>query len=312
MDFAQKILEFSHPVTLFELVPPPADNPKTVERILEKVGRLRELVEGVNIPEIVPEPARMVLRERVEPRILASRIRRKWKLETLINRVVVHDPDPGRWLDETREVYGIRNLVLVGGDSSATRYPGPSVTEFAALARTSGAAFTLGGITIPSRSREVERIHRKCGEGIRFFTSQVLLDSNDIVGLIRGLHGVEARIFLTFAPISDPRDLDFLRRLGVDISADAEDFVMEVKGGNRTARPDCVARSIELAGRVLGHVFENLPPSPPPIGLMVGHINQRNYDTSFEMLKQLKGMYERYVRAQVRSGLPRLDSVPPG
>ena len=91
--------------------------------------------------------------------------------------------------------YGIRNLILVGGESHGIQYPGPSVSEAASLAAQEGREFLLGGITIPSRSREMERIRQKYQHGLRFFTTQVLLDSNDIVDLIQGLNGLDVRIF---------------------------------------------------------------------------------------------------------------------
>jgi len=47
---------------------------------------------------------------------------------------------------------------------------------------------------------EPERIRKKHAQGVDFFTSQVMFDSNDLVGLIQRLNGVEARIFISFAP----------------------------------------------------------------------------------------------------------------
>ncbi len=309
MDLAETMLDWARPITLFEVVPPAAEPPENADRLLEKVKRFRDVADGMSVPEIVPEGRgesnRVPFRPRVESRVLASRIRTEWGLDAVVNRVVVLDADPRPWFEETREKFGIRNLILVGGDSSQMNYPGPGVGEAASLVEEAGLDLVLGGISIPSREQEADRIRAKRRRGIRFFTTQVLLDSNDITGLIRDLNGVEARIFLTFAPISDPRDLEFLRRLGVDIPADTEDFLLEEKEGRRVARPDCVSRSIELAARVIGHVFENLPPSPPSVGLMVGHINRRNFETAYEMLKRLRGIYERYVYAQARARLPR-------
>jgi hypothetical protein len=49
-------------------------------------------------------------------------------------------------------------------------------------------------------------------------------------------------------------------------------------------------------------VFDNLPPDPPPIGLNIEHINQRNYRSAVKMLEQLGGLYARLVAAQARLG----------
>ena len=314
MDLADKMLDPACPVTLYELVPPAGSNPERNLRVWEKVKQVQPWVDALNIPEIAPEslppPLQDANRERMEPRALATRIQREYAVEAIVNRIVVHDADPKDWMEETRNRCGIRNLVLVGGESGRKRYPGPSVTQAAAWIRKNGYGFLLGGITIPSRADEIDRVRKKCRHGLRFFTTQVLFDANDIVGLVRGLNGLEARIFLSFAPVSHPRDLQFLRRLGVDVSADTEDFLMERHREESKARPDCLERSIELAVRILSDVFEHLPPSPPPIGLMVGHINRRNYETSVVMLKRLKVLYEQYVYAQYRRRVGGRDSFP--
>ena len=302
MNLTDKILDRARPVTLYELVPPTTRLPHAEERILERAKAVHGLVDAINIPEIVDEtrsePRRTASLDRIEPRRLAQRIQEEYSLETIVNRCVVRDPDPMSWLEVTRKHYGIRNLVLVGGDSSKVSYPGPSVGQAASLIREQGFDFLLGGITIPSRAQEIDRVRGKGERGIRFFTTQVLLDSTDIVGMIRASQGLEARIVLSFAPVSDPRDLEFLRWLGVEISAEVENLLMDGEKGQQRARQDCLERSIELAARVLTDVFENLPPSPPSIGLMVGHINQRNYGTSLRMLERLREIYERFVRAQ--------------
>ena len=48
-------------------------------------------------------------------------------------------------------------------------------------------------------------------------------------------------------------------------------------------------------------VFDNLPPDPPPIGLNVEHINQRNFAPALEMLEQLGKLYTSLVVSQARA-----------
>src|SRR5262249_2812707 len=151
------------------------------------------------------------LPERIEPRSFAKAISVATGMETVINRVTVHESPAvqARWLEETYQDYGVKNLILVGGESRSIAYPGPSVREAAALAKTEELEFFLGGITIPTRSQEAARIRQKYAQGLRFFTTQVLFDSNDIVDLIQSLNGLDVRIFLSFAPISDTKDVEF-------------------------------------------------------------------------------------------------------
>jgi 5,10-methylenetetrahydrofolate reductase len=191
----------------------------------------------------------------------------------------------------------------VGGESSQVKYPGPSVLEAAEQVRAAKLPISLGGISIPSRVREAERVRRKCAAGLGFFTTQVLFDSNDIVWLIQRLNGLEARIFLSFAPVSHPRDLEFLRWLGADIPDDLDKFLLRGHGrveGSSVAHESCLERSLNLAQRIMMDVFDNLPPDPPPLGLNIEHINQRNLAGAVRMVERLGELYANLVAVRTR------------
>lgn len=304
MKLKDKILNPSVPVTFFEMVPPAADKPAAAEAALEEVKKIGKLADAVNLPEIREESrgeertSKFV--PRIEPRDLAARILREVETEIVINRCVVYEPDQASWFRESREQFGIHHVVLVGGESSKIRYPGPSVLEAAEHLRAAGLPLTLGGISIPSRLHEAERIRRKNGVGLEFFTTQVLFDSNDIVGLVQRLNGLEARIFLSFAPVSHPRDLEFLRWLGADIPADLDRFLLR---SGEAAGEGYFDRSLDLAQRILMDVFDNLPPDPPPLGLNVEHINRRNFTSAVRMLERLGNLYAGLVAARARASL---------
>jgi 5,10-methylenetetrahydrofolate reductase len=227
---------------------------------------------------------------------LGARIRSELAMEVVINHVVVRDPDPLRWFRELKEQAGIQNVILVGGESSQFSYPGPGVRRAAEQVCAAGLSVCLGGVAIPSRDQEPERIRAKQAVGMAFFTTQMLFDSNDIVGLIQRLNGLEARIFLSFAPVSHPGDLKFLRWLGVDLPADLDRYLLGGSGAET-----CFARSLDLAQRILMDVFDNLPPDPPLLGLNIEHINQRNYRAAVKMLEQLGSLYSRLVAARAHS-----------
>ncbi len=309
MKLKDKILNPSIPVTLFEVVPPPAAKPESIEAAIEEVGKVCGLVDGINLPEIhdedrgTPRTHRFV--QRVEPRVLGAGILRKNETEIVVNRCVVYDADPVTWFKKTFEEYGLEHVVLVGGESSKVRYPGPSVTRAAEQIRAARLPISLGGISIPSRLNEADKIRRKNAAGLDFFTTQVLFDSNDIVGLIQRLNGLEARIFLSFAPVSHPRDLEVLRWLGVDIPAHLDRFLL--RGESSEAEPASLnaetsfARSLKLAQHILMDVFDNLPPDPPALGLNIEHINRRNFGAAVQMLEQVSGLYANLVAARVRA-----------
>lgn len=260
------------------------------------------MTDAINIPEVREETRqgarRTRLPERVEPRVFARAIQAAAAMETIVNRVTVHETasEQSRWLKETYSEYGIRNLILVGGESHLTAYSGPSVQEMAALSRKEAPDFFLGGITIPSRSQEVARIRQKYDQGIRFFTTQVLLDSNDIVDLIQGLNGLDVRLFLSFAPISDVRDVEFLRWLGVDVPKNLSWSIAQV------GEPDkAVEKAIAQASKILTDVFDHLPPHPPGLGINVEQISRRNHGPATQMLRILSGFYRRLLQARYSS-----------
>ena len=314
MSLRDAILDPSVPVRFFELVPPPAAKPEAVDEAIEGLGQIHGLADGINLPEIhdesrgAPRTAQFV--ERAEPRWIGARIQREMNLEVTVNRGVVYKADQISWFRETVADFGITNFVLVGGESPDIVYPGPSVVEAAQQVREAGLPASLGGISIPSRLHEDERIRSKVAAGLTFFTTQVLFDSNDVVWLIQRLNGLEARLFLSFAPVSHPRDLKFLRWLGADIPADLDRYLLRgemarvpkaagaAPGEPSPSADDYLNRSLDLARRILMDVFDNLPPDPPAIGLNVEHINQRNFGPAVLMLRELGNLYSGLVRAR--------------
>lgn len=307
MSLKDRLLDPSIPVVFFEQVPPAADKPESLQATLDELSKVRGLVDAINLPEIHDEERKdertYKFVARVEPRVLSARIARELNTEVVINRVVVHSPDQLAWLRECQEQFGVHNVVLVGGESSRVSYPGPSVTETARQAQAAGLPVCLGGITIPSRDHEADRIRAKNAAGLRFFTSQILFDSNDVVWLIQRLNGLVGRIFLSFCPVSHPGDLKFLRWLGADIPGDLDRFLLEGSDGSRVSAETCFERSLNLAQRILMDVFDNLPPDPPALGLNIEHINQRNYPGAIKMLDHLGNLYSNLVAARTRASL---------
>jgi 5,10-methylenetetrahydrofolate reductase len=304
MTLRQKMLHHSIPVTLFEVVPPAAEHPEKVKESLSDLKRVKPFVDGVNLPEIHDEfrgtarTSRFV--PRLEPRVYGCRIQRELGMEVVLNHVVVHDQELDKWLQETCYDWGLQNLVLVGGEASGIRYPGPNVFEAAVLARRKHLPVTLGGITIPSRRHEAARVRVKAKAGMDFFTSQILFDSNDVVWLVQQLNGLRSRLFLSFAPVTHPHDLQFLRWLGADIPQDLDSFLLGPNGSSPPTPAQCLERSLDLAQRILTDVFDNLPPDPPPLGLNIEHINQRNFSVATRMVDRLGNLYTNLVTAHAR------------
>jgi 5,10-methylenetetrahydrofolate reductase len=293
MDLASRLLDPAQPVVFFELVPPAENNADAQERALAEAKRIKPLVHAVNLPEVRNESRASERTSkfvpRVSPRVFGKRLREEVGAEVVVNRGVVYQPNAGGWFRETYQNFGLNQIVLVGGESSKIRYPGPSVLEAAAEIRGTGLPATLGGIALPGRAQEAERIRRKAHAGLSFFTTQVLFDSNDIVWLIQRLNGLEARIFLSFAPVTTQRDIEFLRWLGADVPSDLDAYLVSGEHANSSGR--AFEPSLKLAQTILMDVLDNLPPDPPPLGLNIEHINRRNFPGAVRMLERLGNLY---------------------
>jgi hypothetical protein len=287
-----KIRNPAEPVIFYEIIPPRVDLAGELEDRLALAREVAGRADAINIPEIRAEKRngarRGGLPERVEPRVFAEAVAKAAGVPAVVNRVTVHEPAAEQrcWFRETYDRYGIRELILVGGESQQEQYCGPGVIESASLVAEEELAFLLGGITIPHRPKEAARVRDKAQHGLGFFTTQVLLDFKDVVSLMRQLSGLEARVLLSFTPVSHPRDLQFLEWLGVELPPG---FVREIK---RASGPEeAVACSFLLARRILGEVFANLPASPPALGLQVERITKRNSAAALSMLSQLGEYY---------------------
>jgi 5,10-methylenetetrahydrofolate reductase len=288
-----KIENSAEPVVFYEIVPPRAGVAGELESRLELVRDVASQVDAINIPEIRDESgdgsSGIPLKDRIEPRVFAEAIAGAAPVETVVNRVTVHElaAEQRRWLKESCSRYGVRSMIFVGG-ALEIAYPGPSVVEACSLAQEERLPLLLGGITIPHRPEEAARVRAKQQRGMSFFTTQVLLTATDVVRLLHELDGMETRLLLSFTPVCHPRDLAFLQRLGVDVPPK---FAEEITGA-RT--PDeATERSFALARRILTEVFENLPPHPPALGLQVERITKRNSAAARRMLAELGDFYRR-------------------
>src|SRR2546426_727285 len=156
----------STPVVL-EIVPPgrrvseKAVN-SFVERVRDSVRSLKNL-DAVNIPEVLEENhAGQPFYRDLDPRDFAALLG-DLGVEPIVNKVVAHLPSESvlrRWIQESIEQHGLRNFVLVGGNSSRVRYPGPSVVEANRVLRNATGGrndIALGNVAIAERDHEADR-----------------------------------------------------------------------------------------------------------------------------------------------------------
>ena len=307
MRFRDKVRKPKRPVVAYEILPP-REKDGTLNSYAERISSLlsQTHIDAINIPEVHEENARGLRPvknlERAEAREFGRLLQDNVGIEAIVNRVTVHnDLDYQKsWIKETFYDYDIENLILVGGESSDIKYPGPSVNETSEyITRDLNAGrfdFFCGGITIPSRKIESVRLLKKGSNGIEFFTTQVLYDGKKIKKMLKYYDDVckennvlPRRILLSFAPVSSKKNIDFLKWLGVEIPSQTEKRLTNKK----TSMSD---ESLEIASEILKDILNNNEKLgiTVPIGLNVEHIMSYNFQSSINMLQELSRIYREF------------------
>lgn len=310
MVFRDKLDDRGEPLTLYEVIPPADSVPQeTVEDTTVFVKNLlsEDPLDAINIPEVREEDRngqrKAGYMQKMDPRDYGQLLRKTLPdQDIIVNHVAVHAPpdDQRAWLEDTFRERGFRDLVLVGGESSDIDYPGPDPPEAAELTREVAAEIgiadevTIGGITIPTRDAEAERILAKQEAGIEFFTGQVIFESEStkqVLARYADLHEQRGQepptMFLSFAPITGKKDAEFLKWLGVEIPPHTEEWILSGQG-------HALDRSVRVAEHVLQDVmaFADRQGIDVPIGLNVEHIMRYNFEASEILLDQLGSLLE--------------------
>lgn len=272
----------------FEPAPPPARwSPARVdERVADVVRLLREVprVDAVDLPELVDEnhEGRPYYRS-ADPRAYARAIGDATGREVVVNKVVAHVETPalGDWVRAT-VASGLRHVVLVGGTSRYIPYPGPTVAEANRICRpaVTAAGGMLGNIAIPQRVGEAHRMLAKTRSGAGFFTTQILFDAEapartlrEYDLLCRQASIAPSAVVLSFAPIVDEQDTEFVQWLGADLPEAAEREILA--SDEATAGPRSVERALATWERV--RAVAESEGLAVPFGVNVEQISARHF-----------------------------------
>ena len=289
----------------FEAIPPSARAAgrraeEHTERIVELIRHVPR-IDLVDIPELVDEnhEGRPFYRSG-DVRTFAAALGRDAECPVAINKVVAHLPSLAAlesWLSETVGA-GVANVVFVGGSSRFIPYPGPSVIEAdrACLPMVRSAHGRIGNIAIPQRTGEAHRLLAKTRAGASFFTTQIVFESPAVLAMLREYDGLcrragvpPAAVLLSFAPMIDEGDVEFVRWLGADIPEPVERELIEGEEG------EGAARSIALALRTWAEVTEGLASDgvQVPVGVNVEEFMARHVGAAAELLRAFVGEIDR-------------------
>lgn len=272
----------------FEPVPPssrakPIRAVAEVDAVVDLIGAIPR-IDAIDVPELVDEnhEGRPLYRT-ADPREYGHRLADRTGREVVVNKVVAHLENPEaieRWASETVRM-GIHHVVLVGGTSRYIPYPGPAVTEANRICRPilERVHGLVGNITIPQRDGEPHRMLSKTRAGASFFTTQIVFDADAAFEMIRQYDLLcrqaslaPVPVLLSFAPLVDEQDAEFIRWLGADVPEAAERAILEGDDGGAVRRS--VDRALEVWDSVAGRA--RAAPLEVPLGVNVEQISVRH------------------------------------
>ena len=272
---------------IFEVIPyskfaSEASAEKFMDRMINAVEEMKN-VSTINIPNIVEENhLGLPYYRNFDNRKFGVILRENCQKDIILNNVVVHFNPKEKfeeWLHESINYYGIRNFVFVGAKIDSIKYPGPSVIEANSIAKNKGINF--GNIFIPEREHEADRLISKTISGCNFFTSQVLFEPQSVINVLseysvkcRESHLRPAKFFLSFAPVSSPEDIAFIKWLGAEISEKTENRLKNAKSTGE--------ESISVILEALSKISDSFDKEKLkiPIGLNIEYISLHNLELS--------------------------------
>jgi len=273
-------------------------------RLLLKVPR----VDAVYVPELVEENHEGRPRYRsYDPGEYVVHVTSRTGHPGIVTKVVAHVESISALQDwaERSVRRGVRNVVLVGGSSSRIPYPGPPVEEadrvvVPILASQGG---VVGNITIPHRAEEATRMLRKTRAGVVFFTTQLLFEAQGIIEAIKGYGRLcqeagiaPATVVLSFAPLGDEDDIEFVRWLGAHLPDEVEQALLQDEQA-------LSRRTVELALSVWTEVVGATASAGVPLGVSVEQVSARHFVSARDLLIAFSGLLP-------ERGPPSVSAVP--
>jgi hypothetical protein len=260
-------------------------------RLLLKVPR----VDAVYVPELVEENHEGRPRYRsYDPGEYVVHVTSRTGHPGIVTKVVAHVesiPALRDWAERSVR-RGVRNVVLVGGSSSRIPYPGPPVeaADRVVVPILAAQGGVVGNITIPHRTEEATRMLRKTRAGVVFFTSQLLFEAQGIIDAIKGYGrlcagaGVApATVVLSFAPLGDEDDIEFVRWLGAHLPDDVEQALLQDEQA-------LSRRTVELALSVWTEVVGATAGAGVPLGVSVEQVSARHFVSARDLLIAFSGL----------------------
>lgn len=197
-----------------------------------------------------------------------------------------------QWLDNSWQLYGVRDIVLVGSPSSTGQQKLPLIDAYQAQIHHRH-NYYVGGVTIAERHAkkgdEHLRMIEKDKQGCEYFISQAVYDAPATIDMLssyarecRAQNIRPKRIVLTFTPCGSEKTLDFMNWLGISIPESTRWRILEAKSP--------LSESIKVCRNNLNQIIEAVMPLNIPLGLNIESLTNRKeeIDASIRLYKLLK------------------------
>ena len=324
-DLATRLADPSRPSFLFGVTPPREGTSAGECRAIcaKFVGRQRALAtDGFLVYDIQDESSRndaprpFPFRRLLDPSWYAALFEAESGKACLVYKVAPNTDSEEHfrsWVDTAVDMHRHRAFNLVGAASSSQDMKGPSVEDAAAYLRNynrsdkaNNTPTTLrrptvrfGCVAIAERHRAKHREHenmlRKVKWGAEWFVTQGIFDADAMVELLNDYgalcrsHGlVPRKVVLTFVPCGRKKTLQFIKWLGMEVPAAAEEHIFAppaagAKAAGATGSPaapvakstpkQAVARCCELNRANLVRILEGTSGCGVPLGLNVESVS---------------------------------------
>ncbi len=292
-------LENGHHPLAYEAVAPAIGKEGVAFERMERLLTRCPGIDALAVPEVMEEyrDGKQVIdaKPRVDGAWYAAELQRRYGVPAVAYRVVAHPKrtaeDNRDWLLRSWNEYGIRSVVLVGGQRSEECYPCtvPAMNQLAAELNAEGRTdYAIGNICIPSRRDrksgrldEAGRMTAKVTSGAQFFTTQILFDPSEVTYLLSRLpEDVEPAILLCFSPLTRPEHLDFAHKIGCNLSPS---FRVNVELGLKVGRSleEVTLASIKNA---FARIRTYAQDQPARWGVLVSDLGRRSNERPAEEL----------------------------
>jgi len=280
---------------IFTVIPPPLEwDISKIERKAFEVSNITKIldIDFISLPEVIEErtrgqrivPFKMKFDNAKFGEIIKSFDN---SVEIILNKVsvIMEKEEFENWIKEHYSKFNY--LLIVGGESSKVKYPGYNPISATLIAK--HYFKNIYGITIFHRKDEPRRLLEKTKAGMKAFISQIVFElenAKKVISEYFKLCQIEnikpSKIYISFSPLTQRKDLEFLKWLGVYIPKEIENYLLEDE-------KKLEKRSIEIIESLFQELcFLNME----NIGINVEHVMYNNLQVAAYTVHRIKEVWK--------------------